>query len=188
MFRIAATAVPAPHGTTKQRLPRGKIKIDAMQNDTGKVLKITITARRSELPAYGRRTRLIRYPAIFLLLAGCVYFALTGGFLRYAVTFPLWNHAEGEVIGLIRNADSNPIVRFKAADGSLQHFDENYFLLCAGRYSFCFARRFTTGEKVPVVYDPLAPQRAYINDWALKENILQRLICLSLVPLLLMCL
>lgn len=103
--------------------------------------------------------------AMLILLMG-----LRIGFARYAFTFFVWQSAEGTVTNSRTTYD--PTIQFAAVDGSLHAFSEDYLLLC-GRRSLCFSRRFAPGEVVPVVYDPGAPERAYVHDFALRSTIFE---------------
>jgi Protein of unknown function (DUF3592) len=118
-------------------------------------------------------TRAVRGPGILgaaLLVAALIFLlSLRIGFARYAFTAFLWKHANGTVVSL--RSTTNPTIQFAANDGP-HAFSEDYFLLC-GRRSLCFRRTFTPGEVVPVVYDPDAPNRAYVYDWALFATIVE---------------
>lgn len=105
-----------------------------------------------------------------LLLAGAVaWLYFHAGFAWYALTGSLWKHAEGTVVSAGRTPI--PTVQFTARDGLVYQFSEDYIQLCGGRRDFCLIRTFVPGQAVPVVYDPLAPRRAFIHDWALFENV-----------------
>ena len=108
---------------------------------------------------------------VVLLLADAVLLCVGFGFAQYALGGLLfWPQANGMVVNA-RNS-SRPTVQYVDADGTPRQFHEDYILLCGSRRSFCWVRRFTVGESVPVVYDPRAPDRAYIHDWALTANAL----------------
>jgi hypothetical protein len=105
------------------------------------------------------------------LMAGLIFLlCLRLGFARYAFTCFLWERAEGTVVTTFRTTD--PTIQFVGQDGSLHSFSEDYFLLC-GRRSLCFRRSFSPGEVVPVVYDPAAPNRAFVRDFALYSTIFE---------------
>lgn len=90
------------------------------------------------------------------------------GFADYALTGIFWADADGAVISLYDTSD--PVVEFVTPDGVPHRFSEDYMALCTGRTTICFARDFTVGEHVPVVYDPAVPTRAFIHDWALLST------------------
>jgi hypothetical protein len=67
---------------------------------------------------------------------------------------------------------SAPTIEFSTPEGASHQFSEDYILLCTGRRSFCYARNFTLGQQVPVVYDPARPERAFVHDWALTATVI----------------
>jgi len=103
--------------------------------------------------------------AMFILLL-----CLRLGFARYAFTWFVWQNALGTVMSA--RSTTHPTIQFAAVDGSLHAFDEDYFLLC-GRRSLCYRRSFSPGEGVPIVYDPDAPSRAFVHDFALYSTIFE---------------
>lgn len=106
-----------------------------------------------------------------LLIAGLIFLLwLRFDFARYAVTGFLWHQTEGTVIN--PRITSEPTIQFAGRDGATQTFTEDYYLLCGGRSSICFIRDFSQGQIVPVVYDPSAPQRAFVDDWALSASVI----------------
>ena len=62
---------------------------------------------------------------------------------------------------------STPTIQFSTPDGVAHSFSEDYSSVCGGFRSFCSVREFAPGEAVPVVYNPRAPQTAFVHDWAL---------------------
>lgn len=106
------------------------------------------------------------------LLIACVIFLLwlNLDFGRYAVSGFFWERAEGTVLS--SGTTSVPTIQFAAHDGATHRFTEDYIILCGGRGSLCFIRDFRQGEVVPVVYDPSAPQKAFVDDWALSAGII----------------
>ena len=62
---------------------------------------------------------------------------------------------------------SAPTIQFSTPDGATHSFREDYSSICGGYHSFCSIREFAPGEVVPVVYNPRAPQTAFVHDWAL---------------------
>lgn len=141
--------------------------------------------RRGDMPLRLEfKTRVERRVAIgapksrgLVLLGGAALIAAAVGllwanidFARYAVTGFLWRGAEGTVVSPLRT--SSPMIRFAGHDGASHSFTEDYTLAC-GRRSLCFPRHFDPGENVPVVYDPGAPGRAFVDDWALFAGVIQ---------------
>ena len=117
-------------------------------------------------PPRSSRPKLALLGIILLLTVDLFMLWARFGFAEYAAGgFLWWSQTPGTVI----NADhsSNPTVQFAADDGTPHQFREDYILLCQGSRTLCFVRNFAPGEVVQVVYDPYAPQRAYIHDWAL---------------------
>lgn len=106
---------------------------------------------------------------VILLAGGVAWLTFHAEFARYALTASSWATAEGTVVS--RDATSIPTVQFAAGDGAVYSFSEDYLLMCGRRRGFCLVRTFKPGETVPVVYDPAAPKRAYIHDWALFANV-----------------
>ena len=105
-----------------------------------------------------------------VLLAGTlVLLWINLGFARYALTGFFWAETGGTVLNAC--SSSSPTIQFTTPDGAAHTFSEDYILLC-GRRSLCFVRDFSPGQAVPVVYDPSAPQYAYIHDWALTSNVI----------------
>lgn len=103
------------------------------------------------------------------LLAACVFLVwLNFSFARYAVTGFRWVETDGTVVS--PHGTSFPTIHFSAGDGASYSFSENYYLIC--RRSLCFVRYFQPGQVVPVIYDPSAPQRAFVHDWALSVGVL----------------
>jgi hypothetical protein len=106
-----------------------------------------------------------------LLMAVLIFFlCLRLGFARYAFTAYLWQRADGVVMNT--RTTSDPTIEFAARDGTLHTFSEDYILLC-GHRSLCWWRNFAPREVVPVVYDPGAPHRAFVRDWALYSTIFE---------------
>jgi hypothetical protein len=104
-----------------------------------------------------------------LLLGDLCLLVCNFGFATYAMGgFLTWSHANGTVISATNS--SAPMVEFVTDDGSVHQFSEDYILLCGARYSLCYIRDFTVGQRVPIVYAPRNPGRAYIHDFALIEN------------------
>lgn len=139
---------------------------------------------QSRLTVRSRTAR--RGPALFgagLLLAGAlvlVYIHI--GYGWYAVSGFFWKHADGTVVNTLRT--SNPTVQFSTGDGALHSFSEDYALLCGRPSDFCVIRHFNPGQSVPVVYDPIAPKRAFIHDWALFATLVTWLVELGIALLL----
>lgn len=103
------------------------------------------------------------------LLAACVLLVwLNFSFVRYAVTGFRWVEIDGTVVSLHRT--SKPTIHFSAVDGASYNFSEDYYLIC--HRSPCFVRYFQPGQIVPVIYDPSAPHRAFVRDWALSVGVL----------------
>lgn len=103
------------------------------------------------------------------LLAACVLLVwLNFSFVRYAFTGFRWVETDGTVVSLRRT--SKPTIHFSAVDGASYNFSEDYYLIC--HRSPCFVRYFQPGQVVPVIYDPSAPQRAFVHDWALSVGVL----------------
>jgi len=105
-----------------------------------------------------------------LVACAILYLAIEIGFARYALTGFLWAETEGTVLDASRT--STPSIQFSTSDGVPHVFREDYILLCGGRSSFCLIRNFNPGQVVPVVYDPGAPQNAFVHDWALFANVI----------------
>lgn len=104
-----------------------------------------------------------------LLLCGVLFLLYVNfGFARYALTGFLWMRTDGTVLSPSRT--STPTIQFTSGDGAAHVFTEDYVILCGGRRTFCFIRDFNPGQLVPVVYDPGAPQRAFVHDWALFSS------------------
>jgi hypothetical protein len=104
-----------------------------------------------------------------LLVGGLIFLLwLRFGFARYAFTAFLWKHTNGTVMNSRLTTD--PTIQFTSVDGSPHAFSEDYFLLC-GHRSLCYRRSFSPGEVVSIVYDPGAPERAYVYDFALFTTI-----------------
>jgi hypothetical protein len=123
-----------------------------------------------DLPQPPTRSRGTRLLAGAVLLAAALFLLVTNiDFARFAVTGFFWVRANGTVLSAQRT--SIPSIQFATPDGAAHLFTENYLRLC-GRRSFCYRRDFTPGESVPVVYDPAAPARAFVWDWALFANVL----------------
>jgi hypothetical protein len=134
-------------------------------------MQITVNTRTrvTTTPSSGRRGTMILGSA--LLIAGLIFLlGLRLDFARYAFTAFQWQRANGTVVNPGRLW--NPTIQFVAGDGSLQAFNENYGQLC-GHRSLCRRRNFTFGEIVPVVYDPAAPSRAFVRDFALYSTIFE---------------
>lgn len=126
---------------------------------------------RIEVRSQSQNRSATRILAGLLLISGALLLLwINRGFALYAATGLFWSRTEGRVVDA-RNM-STPTVQFTTADGTIESFKEDYVLLCGGRSSFCFVRNFSTGERVPVVFDPSAPQNAYIYDWALTSSVL----------------
>ncbi len=107
----------------------------------------------------------------WLLIAGVIFLlAVNVGFARYALTGFLWIRTDGTVLS--RNGTSTPTIQFATRDSINHQFKEDHILLCGGRRSICFIRRFSHGQVVPVVYDPGAPKRAFVYDWALFASVI----------------
>ena len=106
-----------------------------------------------------------------LLIAGLICLLwLRFDFARYAVTGFLWHQTEGTVIN--PRITSAPTIQFASREGATHTFTEDYYLLCGRRSSICFIRDFSPGQIVPVVYNPCAPQIAFVDDWALTANVI----------------
>lgn len=120
-------------------------------------------------PSRPRRNGLALFGGVVLVVGTLVMLWMNIGFARYAFTGLFWNETSGTVLSA-RNP-SKPLVAFVAADGNSHTFSEDYIILC-GHRSLCMMRDFKPGESVPVVYDPMAEQYAYIHDWALTSNVL----------------
>jgi hypothetical protein len=127
------------------------------------------TSSRVSTQTRGRRGKAILGVALLMVLL-IFLMGLRLDFARYAFTAILWQRADGTVVNPGRVW--NPTLQFVAHDGSLHAFNEDYGLLC-GRRSLCFPRNFTRGEVVPVVYDPAAPERAFVRDFALYSTIFE---------------
>ena len=125
------------------------------------------TVRSVELAQPNRRGRAL-FGGICLLAACVVLVWLNFSFARYAVTGFRWVETDGTVVSLHKT--SSPTIQFTAGDGASYNFSEDYYLIC--RRSLCFVRYFQPGEVVPVIYDPSAPQRAFVHDWALSVGVL----------------
>lgn len=126
---------------------------------------------RIEMRSQSQDRSFTRILAGLLLIAGAlVLLWFNRGFALYAVTGLFWSQTEGRVMDT--RTTSKPTVQFATADGTAESFKEDYIQLCGGRSSFCFIRSFAPGERVPVVFDPSAPQNAYIHDWALTASVL----------------
>jgi hypothetical protein len=129
---------------------------------------LKINARDREAPA--SRSPIAVWGS-FLLLAGSVLLvSININFGRYGLTWFLWNRADGTVTSPART--SKPTIRFATRDGVSQSFTENYVLLCGASRDFCAIRDFDPGQAVPVVYDPGAPERAFVYDWALFSGVI----------------
>jgi hypothetical protein len=138
-------------------------------------LKIRITARPSSeisnrsIEISNRRSGAILDCA--LLLAGAIFLVWVNiGFGLYALTGLLWVRTQETVMD--SHKTSTPTIQFATRDGAVHLFNENYIILCEGRLSFCFIRDFAPGQVVPVVYDPAAPERAFVHDWALYSGVI----------------
>lgn len=107
---------------------------------------------------------------VVLLAAAVFLVTLNIGFARYAVTGFSWRRTNGTVVASKRT--STPTIQFSSSDGVLHRFDEDYVLVCGGRSSFCSVRTFSPNDVVPVVYDPRAPERAFVDDWALIAGVI----------------
>ena len=106
-----------------------------------------------------------------LLLCGVLYLLYANFvFARYALTGFLWVRTDGTVLSPRRS--STPVIEFATSDGASHLFTEDYVILCGGRRTFCLIRDFNPGQMVPVVYDPAAPQRAFVHDWALISGVI----------------
>ena len=106
-----------------------------------------------------------------LLMAGVILLLCTNiSFARYAFTGFFWIRTDGTVTNPATT--SKPTIQFATRNGAPHLFQEDYILLCGGRSSFCFVRNFSQGQIVPVVYDPAAPQRAFVYDWALFAGVI----------------
>jgi len=121
-----------------------------------------------------RTTRTLAFRQSPLLLIAAIFFGVgiplflwhQIGFAMFAATGFSWIHTSGTVTSS-RTTD-RPIIQFTTRDGSPVAFKEDYYLMC--HRSPCFVRDFEPGQVVPVVYDPDAPTRAYVYDWALFSN------------------
>ena len=69
-------------------------------------------------------------------------------------------------------SNSDPTIEFQTPDGATRRFSEDYILLCGSRRDLCFIRHFAQGQVVPVTYDRVFPERAYVRDWALIANVI----------------
>jgi hypothetical protein len=104
------------------------------------------------------------------LLVGLIFLLWVNiGFAQYALTGIFWRQTEGKVISSLTT--STPIIQFNAANGVSYVFEEDYYWLC-GRRSLCFIRDFAPEQVVPVVYNPRAPYRVFVYDWALFANVI----------------
>lgn len=121
---------------------------------------------------------------LVLIAAALLMLWFNRGFALYAATGLSWTRTEGTVVST--RTTSIPTVEFTTADGTSESFKEDYILLCGGRSTFCFIRNFTPGERVPVVFDPRAPQHAYIHDWALTATVLSWFIVVVILAVLLL--
>jgi hypothetical protein len=109
--------------------------------------------------------------AIAALLAAALFLVwMNRGFADYALRGWRWSETEGTVTDA--STTSAPTIAFSTPDGAKHAFREDYIILCGSRRSFCFMRNFDPGQQVPVVYDPHAPQAAFVHDWALKSGVI----------------
>ena len=136
-------------------------------------MQVTINTRtRVTTQTTGPRGKAILFVA--LLMGVLIFFlCLRLSFARYAFTAFLWQRADGVVISTRKTSD--PTIEFAARDETLHTFSEDYISLC-GHRSLCFWRTFTPREVVPVVYDPAAPNRAFVRDFALYSTIFEWLV------------
>jgi hypothetical protein len=145
-------------------------------------ISFNATLRPARQRAVSRKTALLA--GIALLAMDIVLLYLGFGFAEYgAGGFLWWSQANGTVISATNS--SVPTVEFIASDGTPSQFHEDYIALCMTRRSFCWPRNFSVGQRVPVIYNPHVPDRAYIHDWALAENSLTWIVeaCMGLLLL-----
>ncbi len=94
-----------------------------------------------------------------------------GEFAGYALTGFSWVQTKGTVVQLDAIVASAPTIQFSTPDGATHSFREDYSSICGGYHSFCSIRDFVPSEVVPVVYNPRAPQTAFVDDWALYVTV-----------------
>jgi hypothetical protein len=104
-----------------------------------------------------------------LLVLGVMALGLLANweFAGYALTGFSWVRTKGTVVEVDAIVASAPTIQFSTSDGATHSFQEDYSSICGGYRSFCTVRNFAPGEVVPVVYNPRAPQTAFVHDWAL---------------------
>jgi hypothetical protein len=145
-------------------------------------IRISARVEANAQPPKGRGRALLASLALFLALGLLLW--IQRGFVDYALTGFSWQQAQGTVIAA-RNS-SDPTIEFSTPDGTTYQFHEDYILLCTGRHSICFARNFTRGEQVPVIYKPSQPSSAYVHDWALTSTVIMLFVELGVALLLLL--
>jgi len=134
-------------------------------------MRISFNASLRDDPQRAVNPKTALLAGLILLAIDLVLLYVGLGFAEYGFGgFLWWSSAQGTVLSA-RNS-SVPTVEFVTDDGTPWQLHEDYIALCGTRRSFCWIRRFSTGERVPVVYDPHDPGRAYIHDWALTANTL----------------
>lgn len=132
-------------------------------------MRISLKAGVRSTPQRSTSRNTALLAGVGLLAMDLVLLYLGFGFAEYGFGgFLWWSQASGTVLSVTDS--SAPTVEFVTGEGALHQFHEDYILLCQSRRSLCWVRTFTAGEKVPVVFDPHAPNRAFIDDWALMAN------------------
>lgn len=126
--------------------------------------------RETRVGSVQARSKLVLFGCGALVVAMLIMLWFNAGFWRYALTGLFWTETRGVVVSPSRT--STPIIQYKTRDGTIRSFSEDYVLLCGGRSSFCFVRNFDRGDTIPVVYDPSAPERVFVDDWALRANVI----------------
>ena len=139
---------------------------DSLSRETMKLVSLRSHATRTIAL---RRGPLLLIAAIFFGLGIPLFLWHQVGFAIYAASGFSWVRTNGTVTG--SHTTDVPTIQFTMRDGSPMAFKEDYFMMC--HRSFCFVRYFDPGQIVPVVYDPDAPTRAYIYDWALFSNTIE---------------
>jgi hypothetical protein len=133
-------------------------------------MPVRIRANFTVRPQARKRKPLALLAGMLLLLCGAYLVWQGRSFGRYAFTGFLWAPSAGVVISPART--SRPVIQFAGPDGAVHQFKEDYWRVCGQRLSFCFVRDFNPGQIVPVIYEPAAPDRAFVHDWALTAGVL----------------